>query len=687
MYVLSIIKFSLILVIFIGNIAIADYLPESTFYNENNGKRVLNIRNAPFYAKGDGVKDDTIAFLHAYDFVLSEIDKNGWTCANPASNTPSYVIYVPNGTYLVSDTIVYSGEPRWYSLREDKLDKAINSPKPGIAEAVVWIRIQGEDKSKTVIKLKDNAKGFEKSTAKPVISFGKTRFNNLPARNKISDLTIDVGNNNPGAVGLLFAGANNSFISDLDIKSTDLKGNSGILLPIPPTMGWHNNITIVGFDYGIRLATYHASHNSFEDIRLVNQNIAGIYQETGSVSFKDLFIKSNKSMAVIQENSKSLMTLSDSEFVCGNDCRVGVNSLGGQMLIRDTKILGYDQPINSISDKKNVSHIVSLIKRESGKSIEIDDALLHLVAKRPPVIFRSKNDSDWASPDDYTQEGKNSNSNNSLQLALNSGKPIVYLPKSEYIIDSSVYVPCGVKRISGLYSTIKTSKQFSGNSALVVNEECAEPITIEELDYIGKGAFIKHHSNRAIYLRSVTTRNRLYENNNTEKRKELFLSNVSGWGKSKYSCINEDVWARFVDTESPGPFDFYLDNCNLWVFGFKTEKLNTNFVLRNESSLKVLGGVVNQFDSSRKSGTITDLPLIDSMNSEFSVSLVSTGPNKKSHGFKIFASVRDGSKKYEIEWDRLPKRDARSRQIIVPLYQHVNSTGGGVKFIHDDSKS
>jgi hypothetical protein len=674
MHKLLIIKSSIIFLMFIVNIACAEYLPESTYYNKHNSKRVLNIRNAPFNAKGDGIEDDTKAFRQAYDFVLNEIDKHGWNKAYPSSNTPSYIIYVPNGTYLVSDTIVYSGKPRWYNLKNGKIDNTINKNKPGLTEAVVWIRIQGEDKNNTIIKLKDKAKGFERYSEKPVISFGKTKFNNLPARNKISDLTIDIGNNNPGAVGLLFAGANNSFINNLNIESADLQGNSGILLPIPPTMGWHNNITIVGFDYGIRLAAYHATHNSFEDITLSNQNIAGIYQETGSASFEDLYIASNRSIAIIQEDPKSLMTLSNSELVCRNECQVGVKSLAGQMLIKNTNINGYDQSTNSISIYKKTSPTTSMIKREGGKSVTMDDALPFLVAKKPPVTYKSKDISDWVSPDDYIDENiKKNKSINSLQLALNSGKPIVYLPRSEYIIDSTVYIPCTVKRISGLYSAIKTSKQFSGNSALVVSEECSDSLLVEELHYTGKGVFIRHNSDRVLYLRSITTQKVLYENRDAKKRKQLFLSNVNGWGKSNHSCKNEDVWARFINTESPGPYNFYLDNCNLWVLGFKTEKLNTSFLLKNKSKLKVLGGVVNQYDSSRKFGTISDLPMIDSNNSEFSVSLVSTGPKKRQHGFENFASVQDGSSHSKMSWDKLPKRDARWRQIIVPLYQHVIS--------------
>ncbi|MES9827641.1 MAG: glycosyl hydrolase family 28-related protein [Candidatus Thiodiazotropha sp.] len=656
---------------FIMNVVHADYLPESTYYEKGNNKRVLNIRREPFFAKGDGITDDTKALILAYDFILNEIDKYGWNRGKPSSTFSSYIIYIPNGTYLISDTIIYSGNIRLYDLKEHRRNDHLDNKLPGIAEAVVWIRIQGEDKNNTIIKLKDYADGFAEDKVKPVISFGKSVFNNLKARNKISDLSIHIGKGNPGAIGLLFAGANNAFMSQLNIISDDLKGNSGIVLPIPPSMGWHNDISIEGFDYGIRLSAYHASHNSFEDIRLTNQNIAAVYLESGSASFKDLLIRSKTSAAIVQNKSRSLMTISDSNLICNGICRVGINSSYGQMLIKDTNIHGYDLSIKTKFAKSVNTHISTMLINEDNEIQTKDDVLPFVSGKLPPIVFKSKNNSDWISPDEFDQDkGKTLSNVNKLQLTMNSGKPIVYLPYSEYVLDSKVYIPCSVKRINGLYSTIKTDKKFIGNSALIVSEECKDPLTIEQIQYAGKGTFIGHSSKRVLYLRALTTQQRLYENLNSETRKDLYLSNVNGWGKSELSCINENVWARFINTESPGVYNFYLDGCNLWVMGFKTEKLNTNYILKNGSALKILGGVVNQFDNIRNKGVISEMPLIDSTDSVFSVSLVSTGPKKKSHGFSIFASVYDDNNNYKVSWEELPKREKAWRQIIVPLYQH-----------------
>ena len=115
------------------------YPPEAMFHN-NRGGTVLDITQAPFGAKGDGVTDDTAAFVRAYDFVLREQDKIGYSATAmlntnpknfapndegypsdgpPKSSDASFIIYIPNGNYLVSDTLIYSMPDRTPSKRRD----------------------------------------------------------------------------------------------------------------------------------------------------------------------------------------------------------------------------------------------------------------------------------------------------------------------------------------------------------------------------------------------------------------------------------------------------------------------------------------------------------------------------------------------------------------------------------------
>ena len=90
--------------------------PEDAFYHAGEGGRVLDITKPPFNAAGDGKTDDTAAIVRAYDFILERLrtrDSLGFT------GKASYVIYLPAGTYVVSDTIIYSG-PLFVSYDPDE---------------------------------------------------------------------------------------------------------------------------------------------------------------------------------------------------------------------------------------------------------------------------------------------------------------------------------------------------------------------------------------------------------------------------------------------------------------------------------------------------------------------------------------------------------------------------------------
>lgn len=62
----------------------------------------------------------------------------------------------------------------------------------------------------------------------------------------------------------------------MSVISEDGKGIAGIDFRISPSMGYHKDITITGFDYAIRMTPYHMTHNCFEYLTIKNQNKAGV---------------------------------------------------------------------------------------------------------------------------------------------------------------------------------------------------------------------------------------------------------------------------------------------------------------------------------------------------------------------------------------------------------------------------
>ena len=86
--------------------------PDDAFHE--NGGPIIDITKPPYHAKGSGnpadAKHNTEAFVAAYDFIMSELDKYGdmrQEVTQPSSTACSYIIYIPNGTYYVNDTLVY----------------------------------------------------------------------------------------------------------------------------------------------------------------------------------------------------------------------------------------------------------------------------------------------------------------------------------------------------------------------------------------------------------------------------------------------------------------------------------------------------------------------------------------------------------------------------------------------------
>lgn len=121
--------------------------PANAFLHAGKGGRVLNVREAPFGAKGDGATDDTQAFIRAYDYVANLVRRHGIH-----DTRASFIIYIPEGTYLVSDTILYSGKLVDYA-----------AVRPGY-EGMAGTRFIGQNRERT-IDLEDGIKRGGKSGA------------------------------------------------------------------------------------------------------------------------------------------------------------------------------------------------------------------------------------------------------------------------------------------------------------------------------------------------------------------------------------------------------------------------------------------------------------------------------------------------------------------------------------------
>ena len=242
--------------------------PEDCYIHNGQGGRVLDVTRLPSYISDHDVWKDgshpdetTDALLDTYDWVVQKLKEAGGSSWN--HHKAAYIIYFPDGTYAVNQTIIHRGEP-W--IREGSQH-----------EALYGIRVYGQSRSNTVLKLADNAAGFsDRNNPRAVLAFTKHTQNNSISMNGLQNLTIQTGSGNPGAVGVDFQGANFSFVRNIKVVSGDGEGYAGVRYPIWPTQGLHCDITVEGFDVGIDVVGGMVANGPvFEYITLKDQKKMG----------------------------------------------------------------------------------------------------------------------------------------------------------------------------------------------------------------------------------------------------------------------------------------------------------------------------------------------------------------------------------------------------------------------------
>lgn len=625
--------------------------PPAAFQHAGLGGRVIDVTKPPYSAKGDGRTDCTAALVAAYDFILHSMDADGWFSGGPKGDE-SWIIYLPNGTYLVSDTVIYSG-PLRYRQGEGPIVYAEDGQQPRwSAEALVRIRFIGQSRAGTILKLKDHAVGYEAGQRKPVLSFGKGESNNSVASNGVRHLTIDTGAGNPGAVALDFQGANNTGLHDLTIRSGDGAGACGLHIRISPTMGYHSDLTIEGFDNGLEMTPYHVTHNTFEHVTVRSQREVGVRCVDSTTSIRDLH-SINTVPAFELTGPGGQAVILDSRFEGGAAGTPAIRLEQGELYLRNVAAVGYGE---ALADKLPAGTVSEYL---SGQVVSpVADALaksLGLPIEEVPSIPQPKLD-DWAVVDDFGAKGDGETDDTAaIQRALDSGKPAVCFPKLVYHVGGTLKVPASVTRINLLFGKLPKS----GDGAIFEVGDGATPLIIEDGYTTNQG--IHHTGPRTLVLQHLQTNGVLYRNLNQAVRPKLFLNACNGWGKRRDSGQNVDVWARFINTEQKPNTNFFCENGSLWVLGYKVEGGATNFACYPGGQLEVLGGVGNQFGQNGESKN----PMI--LNEGGTVSYIGCTNGPSSDGQGYLTIIKDGQ--WTMPWTSLPARVGRKHQVFVPLYR------------------
>lgn len=591
--------------------------PASAFLHNNQGGNLIDVTKAPFFARGDGIHDDTaalkMAMRFAKQFTNVAHNREGKVGGSPRRDS-NWTVYLPKGTYLVSDTISY-GWPvtcmalhyGWSQVRyvnieseesEAKLLFEFDRKRPKGAPAsfgaeINWdVRVIGESRTGTVIKLKDNADGFGEGKEKPVINYQLTcRGSNVNYGNILDNLTIDTGKGNPGAVGVRWASSNCGSIRDVTVRGS---GAIGVNMPIHNACGYFRDISIDGFKIGLRMKAGRESTAAIEYVDVRNAEVG--FQVEGSDGGGDLMNLRRCSVANVKRNV------------------VVKKGAGARAVVRDCAFQPDTRP--------------SLVKAEEAPKMQWPK--LNAIA----------------TPEEFGAVGDGLHDDTAaIQQAMNSGRTAVYFTKPAYAIEGTIDVPPKVTLVDGLYSGLVRHKTKRDVAMFRVGGDKAALFEIRRFYVVG-AKLVDHASPREVYVGDVfvefpqgrgaamTTdfffpgafeksdvQWYAYRNADPTVRKRVFADNCVGFcaqaepGTTNY-LENVELFARSINNERGrgGTAAYAMKNCRAWVFGAKSELCRVSIDLI-DSTLDMSGFNYLNWDPS----DFPEAPVIQAFRSKYAI--------------------------------------------------------------------
>jgi hypothetical protein len=543
---------------------------------------VVNVRVA-YQAKGDGSTDDTAALQKAI------------------TDNPGRTLYLPAGTYLVSKAL-------------EARDKNGN-----------WqagLRIVGEHRDTTVIRLKDRAAGFgDRWNPRPLLRAGASVSKGVGRPdtasgygNLLDNFSIDTGANT-GANGVDYTGSGVAAIRRLTITG---KGPTGLTitrnLPGPALI---SRVVVKGFDYGIRTAQGQYGL-TLEHINLSGQKTAGLDNSGNILAIRDL-TSVNAVPAVRSGDRNGFISLVDAKLTGGAQDFSAIQSTG-ELMARGVSTAGYRSAItqgNRIISGDAVPQYTS--KAPFTPFPESQSRAFNLPVRETPDAVAG-DPADWASvttygakPDDTTDDTA------AFQKALNSGKPVIYLPTGRYVISGTLQVKGAVRQIVGLGSTLSPGGAAFANAnapapLFEVGDGPGPDVTISGMTITrdpkatGSAAGLvgfAQNTARPLVVKDLAC----CGDGTTSYRARsgagpLYLENVSAarWQFDQ----PQQVWARQLN--APGSERAEPDGANrsplvvnagatLWMLGFETERSGPLLRTERGGRTEVLGAAVYETSS------------------------------------------------------------------------------------------
>ena len=513
-----------------------------------------------FGATPDDDTDDTAAIQRAIEHALSV-----W---------PKKLVYLPAGTYVVSDTLV--------SRLSDERGGAHDGWRSGMT-------LIGESRDGTVLRLKDRCEGFgDPDKPRAVLMTGSEGRSKNPRgggnqafAHRIRNLTIDVGVGNPGAVGIDFLASNTGAIADMTIRSTDpdLAGAAGITLnrdwPGPALV---SRVQIIGFDVGVQMLDHMQYGMTFEHLVLRGQRRAGIENQRNAAFIRGLV--SENSVPALTSGDQGSFLLIDSQLSGGGSDASAI--LGkGQLFVRNVEVAGYPYAIDWIGASpariatRRIEEFASHPPLTAGDADPGSLRSLDLPVRETPA-YHTNNFDLWVRVEGHDADAIQA----AIDATIDSDKTIVYLPNRSdsnprhYTYDKTIVVRGNVQKIVGCGAEIKPVAGLDPATTMFRIDDGPAPVILEQFWMNGR---VEQNSSRELVVRYATighpggfnhtaSDTNLY--NTPRGTGAIFLEDVNA-----EPTINRGgtLYARQLNCEFG--IDPILENHGglIWVLGFKDE--------------------------------------------------------------------------------------------------------------------
>lgn len=586
---------------------------------------IVDVSQAPYFADPTGERDCTQAIRQAIDDLMrpqaeemdatyrAMVDAPGdlrLGIANRRENGQVYgvypqkmpqtpVLYFPCGTYLISDTLTYSLQ---------NLKNRMYTHTVGGYELNRCLRIMGQNRDKTIIRLRDHCPGFEFGQERPMVNFMLGERSNVAMSNYLENLTLDAGIGNPGAVGLVFFANNSGAVRNVTIRSRDGQGYAGLRVLHEIVSGCYvRALRVEGFAYGVQV-TPCRNYAVFEDLTLIGQTKCGMQVGQTIASIRRITCRGQATCLHVS-GAPAHVVCTDGDFEAHNSPYPAIRIDLGCVFLRNIRTAGFFAALDQYMGEKRLPNgLIDEYCTHPGVSLS-GEAPRSLALEVPPLphIPSEEDFSKWGCVNDFGAKGDGVHDDSAaIQAAMNGGKRVVWFQPGIYRITRPLFIPAQVEHVHFMYCDIAIDGALQENQQEAVFHIIGRtnaPLLLEKLftweRCTGEFRLFLHDSDRTLYLRDVHAQScALYAN--TAPGAVVHLENTACTIGLKavhhhvpaYVFRNQTVWCHAINPER-SDVEITNDGGTLWVFGFKTEGGGTLAITRNGGKTEILGGTMS----------------------------------------------------------------------------------------------